>query len=81
MGILRVLSRRGDDQIKWDVERVAVGDPEATVAINAAERIFREQRARGATALVIERDLPPVRIDQFDPSAQQIVMIPRVVGG
>ena len=46
MGILRVLSRQGDDRVAWDVERVAVGDPEATAAVNEAERIFREQQAR-----------------------------------
>lgn len=81
MGILRVLSRQGDDRVAWDVERVAVGDPEATAAVNEAERIFREQQARGAAALIVEPDSLPVRIDQFDPLAKQILIIPRVVGG
>ena len=46
-----------------------------------AERIFAETRAKGATAFRIEAGKPPQRIEQFDPQAQQIVMVPRVVGG
>ena len=83
MGILRVLSRRGDDRVNWstaDTEDTAA-DPEASAAVREAERIFREQKARGATAFRIEEGGPPVRIDEFDPQAEQIVMVPRVVGG
>jgi hypothetical protein len=46
MGMLRVLSRHGDDRVAWDVKQVE-----------------------------------PVRIDEFDRTAEQIVMVPRVVGG
>jgi hypothetical protein len=81
MGMLRVLSRRGDDCVAWDPQRVAVGDPKALLAIREAERIFAEQRARSATAFRVERGQAPVRIDQFDPAAQHIVLIPRIVGG
>ena len=81
MGMLRVLSRRGDDQITWDEERLSMNDPDALAAIREAERIFAETRAKGATAFRIEAGKPPQRIEQFDPQAQQIVMIPRVVGG
>lgn len=81
MGMLRVMSRRGDDRVVWDVRQVEVGDPEALAAVREAERIFSEQRARGATAFKVEKSGAPVRVDQFDPTAEQIVMIPRVVGG
>lgn len=81
MSVLRVMSRRGDDRVLWDVKQVEVGDPEAVAAVREAERIFTEQRARGATAFKVEGGNAPVRIDQFDQTAEQIVMVPRVVGG
>jgi hypothetical protein len=81
MSVLRVMSRRGDDRVLWDVKQVEVGDPEAVAAVREAERIFNEQRARGATAFKVEGGNAPVRIEQFDQTAEQIVMVPRVVGG
>jgi hypothetical protein len=81
MSVLRVMSRRGDDRVAWDVRQVEVGDPEAIAAVREAERIFSEQRARGATAFKVETGQGPVRIDQFDQTAEQIVIVPRVVGG
>ena len=53
MGVLRIMSRRGDDRVAWDQEKVAVGDPEAVAAIREAERIFAQERARGATAFTV----------------------------
>jgi hypothetical protein len=50
-------------------------------AIKEAERIFAEQRAKGATAVKVMPGKPAERLDRFDPEAQEIVMIPRVVGG
>jgi hypothetical protein len=81
MGMLRVMSRRGDDRVAWDVKKVEVCDPEAVAAIEEAERIFAAERARGATAFKVETGQAPVRIDQFDRTAEQIIMVPRVVGG
>jgi len=81
MGVLRVMSRRGDDHVRWDSARVSAGDPEAVAAVREAERIFNEQRSRGATAFIVEKDRPPTRTRQFDPTAERIVMIPRLVGG
>ena len=81
MGMLRVLSRNGDDKVAWDATAVAVGDPEAVAAVQEAERIFAEQRARGATAVRVTPGKPAERIDTFDPEAQEIVMVPRVIGG
>lgn len=81
MGMLRVLSRSGDDKYTWSAAGVEVGDPEALEAVREAERIFEEQRSRGATAIRVAPDQPAERLDRFDPLAEQIVMIPRVVGG
>lgn len=81
MGMLRVLSQHGDDQFAWDQTAVAVGDAEAVAAVREAERIFETERARGATAVRMTPGKAAERIDVFDPSAHEIVMVPRVVGG
>lgn len=81
MAKLRVLSSRGDTVVEWDEKKVSVGDPDALAAVREAERIFEEQRARGATAFVVAPDQPARRIDAFDPTAEQVVMVPRVAGG
>jgi hypothetical protein len=81
VGMLRVMSRRGDDRVTWDEQKVQAGDPEASAAIREAERIFSQERAKGATAFRIVPGKPIERIEQFDATAEQIVMVPRVVGG
>ncbi len=81
MGVLRVLSHHGDDKLAWDHTAVVAGDPEAVAAVREAERIFEEQRQRGATAVKVMPGRPAERINKFDPEAEQILMIPRVVGG
>jgi len=81
VGILRVMSRRGDDRITWDEQSVLAGDPEATAAVREAERIFEQERAKGATAFRIDPGKPAQRIEEFDLTAEQIVLVPRVVGG
>jgi len=81
MGMLRVMSRNGDDRVVWDVKKAEVGDLDAQQAVREAERIFATERARGATAFKVETGKPPMRLDSFDQTAEQIVMVPRVVGG
>jgi len=81
VGMLRMMSRRGDDRITWDQQKLLVGDPEATAAVREAERIFAQERAKGATAFRIDPGKPAQRIDTFDETAEQIVLVPRVVGG
>ena len=81
MGMLRMMSRRGDDRLAWDEQKVLEGDLEAIAAVREAERIFAQERAKGATAFRVEPGRPAQRIDQFDATAEQIVMVPRVVGG
>jgi uncharacterized protein YjiK len=75
------MSRRGDDRIVWDSNKVETNDPEAVAAIREAERIFNEERKRGATAFRVESGKTVERIDSFDRTAEQIVIVPRVVGG
>jgi hypothetical protein len=79
--MLRVMSRRGDDRITWDEQKVQTGDAEAIAAVREAERIFAQERAKGSTAFRVEPGKPVQRIEQFDATAEQIVLVPRVVGG
>ena len=81
MGMLRVMSRNGDDRVMWDSRQVQTGDPEALAAVQEAERIFRDERAHGATAFRVEKGQPLVRMDEFDPAVEQIVIVPRLIGG
>lgn len=81
MAKMRVLSARGDTVLEWDERKLQTGDPEALSAVREAERIFEEQRSRGATAFVVEPDTPARRIDQFERTAEQIIVVPRVAGG
>ena len=81
MGMLRIMSRRGDDRITWDAKKAGTNDPEAVAAIREAERIFNEARMRGATAFKVESGKSVERIEKFDRTAEQIIMVPRVVGG
>lgn len=79
--MLRVMSRRGDDRVTWDQQKVSTNDSEAVAAVREAERIFAQERAKGATAFRISPGKPAERIEQFDRTAEQIVLVPRVVGG
>jgi hypothetical protein len=81
MAKLRVLSSRGDTVVEWDEKKIELGDPDALAAVREAERIFDEQRARGATAFVVTPGKPAQRIDTFDAQAEQVLMVPRVAGG
>ena len=81
MGMLRLISKRGDDRLLWSVEEALAGDAQAQAALQEAEQIFAKERAKGATAFRVEPGQPIERVEQFDPRAQQIVMVPRVVGG
>ena len=81
MGKLRILSKLGDTTLRWDTEAATSGDPEAEEAVREAERIFRQERASGATAFRVSAGAPAERIETFDPQAEQIVMVPRVAGG
>jgi hypothetical protein len=79
--MLRIISKRGDERVHWNAEDALAGDAEAMAAVREAERIFARQRAAGATAFRVQAGKRPTRLDQFDPQAELIVMVPRVVGG
>ena len=77
MAILRILSRRGDDCITWDRTLMERADP----GVREAKRILPEQRFHGATALRCAAGRAPTLITQLDSTADQTVLVPRVIGG
>ena len=81
MGKLRILSKLGDTTVRWDERVAAEGDPEAQEAVRQAELIFQQERTRGATAFKVSPTTTAERIEEFDPRAEQIVLVPRVAGG
>ena len=81
MGMVRVISKRGDDRVQWNEQDAQAGDAEAMAAIREAERIFTQERAREATACLVEAVKQAERREQFDPQAGQIILVPRVIGG
>ena len=68
MNVLRVLSRHGDDRFEWSADAVRTHDPEAVAAVAEAERIFREERARGAVALRLAPGRPAVWLVEAGPA-------------
>jgi len=81
MAVMQVLSKLGDTKYEWDVARVQEGDAAAVAAVHEAERIFAQQRARGATAFKVSPGRPAERLDRFDPQAEHVVLVPRIAGG
>ncbi len=81
MGMLRVISKHGDDRVQWNEQDAQAGNAKAMAAIREAESIFAQERTRGATAFHVEAGKPTKRIEQFDPQAEQIILVPRVIGG
>jgi hypothetical protein len=81
MGMLRIISNRGDDRLLWNEQDALAGDAEALAALREAERIFARERSRGATAFRVDPGKPVERLGQFDPQATQMILVPRVVGG
>jgi hypothetical protein len=81
MGMLRVMSASGDKMLNWDERRAEMGDLEALAAVREAERILKEEQAKGGTAFTIKPGKPAEKIDHFDKEADQIVIVPRIAGG
>ncbi len=81
MGLVWVISKRGDERLHWNEQDTLAGDAEAMAAIREAERIFAHECARGATAYRFEAGKLVEQLEQFNLQAAQIIKVPRVVGG
>jgi len=81
MATLYVLSSRGDKRVSWAPRDLEAGDPAALAAVAEAEAIFARERNRGSSAFKLVPGEPAERIDTFDRTAEEIVIIPRMAGG
>jgi hypothetical protein len=81
MSMLVVMSGEGDARVVWSTQDVQAGNQEALAAVREAERIFNEQLTLGATGFQVEKTRAVRRVEQFDPEAEQTVLVPRVTGG
>ena len=81
MATLYVLAGRGDQRLSWTPQDAEAGDAEALAAVAEAEAIFARERSRGNSAFKLVPGQPAQRIDTFDRTAEEIVIIPRMAGG
>jgi len=81
MAVLRILNGSGDTSVSWDRDGLAAADPEAQAAVAEAERLFARARSEGAVAFRINPDSYATRLTEFDPNAQEILVVPAMVGG
>jgi hypothetical protein len=81
MATLYVLGRSGDKRVEWDHDQARSSDPVAIAAIAEAEQIFALERSRGSSAFKLVPGQPAERVDAFDPSVEETVIVPRMTGG
>lgn len=82
MNKLRIMSSKGHEELVWDPEAVEAEDPEALAVVAEAERIVAEAIARGQMVFKVEAPGHPAeQVEQFDRTAKQTIVIPRVAGG
>ncbi len=79
MGKLYVLSSRGDAKVTWPDDSALSADAEA--AIREADAMFADELRRGSAAFRLTKGEGAKRIDKFDPTADEIVIVPRMAGG
>lgn len=74
MGTMATLDNTGDTRLQWDKVN------EAEVA--TAREKFDEFRRRGFAAFRVNaQGVQDKQIDQFDPTAERIILVPQMVGG
>ena len=81
LAVLRILNGSGDTSVSWDPQGLAHADPEAKAAVKEAERLFAKARSQGAVAFRMNGDEPATKLTEFDPNAQEILVVPAMVGG
>lgn len=73
-GTLRILCPEGDRRIVWRKESLS--------EINEAKKVFRDAIASGHLAYKAEPGgQKGKKISEFDPTAEEIVLMPLVIGG
>ena len=66
--------------MQWNEQDAQAGDALAMAAIREAKHIFTHEYSTDITVFRVEAGKPTERIEQFDPEAKQIILVPQVVG-
>lgn len=74
MSELRVMDRTGDSRLQWDKANAD--------EVRVAEERFNELVKAGYAAFsVTAKGDKGVQIDEFDPHAERLILVPQMVGG
>ncbi|MFO8035937.1 MAG: universal stress protein [Anaerolineales bacterium] len=77
MSKLIVLRLEDHQEIEWDPAGVEAGEPEALATVEKAQDVMEEEQTKGGTAFLVGGPGQPAkRITDFDPTADQIVVLP-----
>jgi hypothetical protein len=73
-GTLKVMDHTGDLKIVWDSSKKD--------EVDAAKASFDKMIAKGYSAFASKKNGEPgTRIAEFDPEAEAIILVPKIVGG
>lgn len=88
MAKIYVLCSRGHEEVEFPSATAVMEHPttkreelDAREAIAEAEALFARERSRGSSAFKLVPGEPAERIDRFDRTAEEIMIIPRMAGG
>lgn len=74
IGEMSVMDRTGHTQLKWNMDRLE--------EIVAAQDMFSRSIAKGYSAFGSKSKADPKHtIQEFDASMEEIVLVPRIIGG
>jgi hypothetical protein len=74
VGEMSIMDGSGHKQLTWDTNR-----PDE---IAAAQKAFNRLVAKGYSAFASEKKMEPkYRVSKFDPTMEEVIMVPRMVGG
>ena len=74
MGEMRILDESGDTKKIWD--------PDNKDEVKDAERTFKDLTQKGFKAFTVDKKGEKGKpIDEFDPEAGKMILVPRLVGG
>lgn len=73
-GVMKIMGPKGDEKLAWDIDD--------TKQVVKAQSRFAELLSKGFRAFLMDKTgKRGKQIDEFDPSAESILMVPAMVGG
>ncbi len=73
-GVMNIMDETGHRQLHWDMSNAK--------EIAAAQKTFDRLQRQGHAAFgASHRSDPKLAITSFDPTLEEVVMVPRIVGG